>query len=432
MVRALKRPQRGRLLQQLQLACRAMDGLSLMGNAKVLSVRPLELVRPPAAALPAVKKGRPALTSKSLHDMRMPAARPLWLAGQAPPVAVPDVREAGGSAGQMSPPATLKLATRVAIAQREPRKVASSWPPSTQAAIGIEGAAAPSGTVGLASSVTLAEGPATTIDPKMIEMQRLKAVRRLREQREKCEREQEEERSRTSELKAMQHRAQQKLKDQHEVRDQRRAEVYALNKLYAARDEAAFVAFALLRPLDEEAVEQRHEEDLAAFRTVQGRLDAVTQKRLKARMDELKQNRADAKAEAEAEAEAKASQRLTRQEEIRNKEQDRELWRAQVYAINKLMAARDAAQFAEFKRARGIVDDEPPAEPAASSAEGGAGFSSAGFGSAIGGSAIGGKAKKRKKSLRDSLSQTLPAGTVAASISRSPSKPGAGATLTLP
>ena len=51
----------------------------------------------------------------------------------------------------------------------------------------------------------------------------------------------------------------------------------------------------------------------------------------------------------EAERRKKADHRA----EMSKKEEDRELWRAQVYAINKLMAAKDAEAFAAFKLARG-------------------------------------------------------------------------------
>jgi hypothetical protein len=51
-------------------------------------------------------------------------------------------------------------------------------------------------------------------------------------------------------------------------------------------------------------------------------------------------------------AEADRKRKEAARQERATREEDRELWRAQVYAINKLMAARDAAQFAEFKKAR--------------------------------------------------------------------------------
>ena len=80
----------------------------------------------------------------------------------------------------------------------------------------------------------------------------------------------------------------------------------------------------------------------------QSRVQDECQQRLRERAKDLRKEKQRATAAAEEERKRKEGEREGRL----RKEEDRELWRAQVYAMNRLYAQRDAAQFAEFKKAR--------------------------------------------------------------------------------
>ena len=103
-----------------------LGGLALCGKAMSLSAKPRE----PAAVLPSLPRvgagcRGSALTSHSMHAVMRPAVRPLLVTSSIRHVDCGSDEETGGGgdAGQMSPPAKLKLTAH-------PHRVASSWPGS--------------------------------------------------------------------------------------------------------------------------------------------------------------------------------------------------------------------------------------------------------------------------------------------------------------
>jgi hypothetical protein len=147
------------------------------------------------------------------------------------------------------------------------------------------------------------------MDADAIEQLRLRAVRRLREQREQREQQQAEERQRLTEAKTRANKMEQKSRDLKEAAEQRRAEVYAINTLMAARDDGAFRVFVAARRSEIDAIEARHDREMAEFEESKGReaqaKEAAIQKRLRAASDEV----ARARLQAEAEAAEKESRR---------------------------------------------------------------------------------------------------------------------------
>ena len=398
-----------------------MEGLSLIGSAKPLLIKPIQLEPPRAPALPTLlnKNGRPSITS-SLHDMRTAnTMRPLLVVNAIGARAGSrdghycdhDATGSGSSStasGQQSPPPQPKLITSGKYVPRAPepprrahRLSADTGWPTGGGGSGV-GASSGSGRP-LASEPTAAEvraeamraahaanmalegypaqhgiltgappppphgggglSSSSGLDAAGIEAQRLKAVRRLREQREQREQQEADEKQRAADAKADRKTAEQRTHDRRERAEQKRAEVYAINKLMAARDEASYIAFAAARHVELEEVERRHAEEIEQEQKEKQRLEqsreATLQKRLRAAAEEVKLS----KQKDDEEALGRKAAAESKKEEIRSKEEEREIFRAQVYAINKLMTARDAAAFEAFKKARGIVDDEPPASP---------------------------------------------------------------------
>ena len=273
------------------------------------------------------------------RDLVAPAAAPAQAWGASPvTTAAPMYISNYSPAGHMSPPASLK--TR----PPPPRPSASAGNETETGGLqgGPHGAAA-------SASATVTPLPPDCSDAAACEAHRLKAVRRLREQRERREREEEEERERVSEAKAQKLAKQSEDKEAGERREQHRAEVLAINRLLAERDEKAYQEFASSRQDERAAIDKRHEDEDKAKRTQLAETQAKAEARLRAREAEAKKERLRVAAEAEAEKRRKSDLR----DEKSKKEEDRELWRAQVYAINKLLAAKDAEAFTEFKRARG-------------------------------------------------------------------------------
>ena len=365
-------------------------GLGLTGSAKPLLVRPVQLEPPKLPTLP-TKQGRPSLTSHSLSmDVRgVAATRPLLIFsatgmshhGAGRPVYGDDATGSSSSSSaseQISPPgAPLALGRSLAgklVARAPPEALrrpagpgsagssAGASSSSSSAAVAAEGllTGGPAAHLRTSSSGGAGPGAGGVLDADAIEQLRLRAVRRLREQREQREQQQAEERQRLTEAKTRANKMEQKSRDLKEAADQRRAEVYAINTLMAARDDGAFRVFVAARRGELDAIEARHDREMAEIEESKGReaqaKEAAIQKRLRAASDEV----ARARLQAEAEAAESVKGRESRKEELRTKEEEREVWRSQVYAINKLMAARDASAYGEFKRSRGVEDDEAP------------------------------------------------------------------------
>ena len=153
--------------------------------------------------------------------------------------------------------------------------------------------------------------------------------------------------------------AEQRKLDIREKAEQRRAEIYAINSLMAAKQERDFLAFTAERAGELEEIEQRHACEIELEQKEKARAEkssfcsaSALQKRLRAATEEVK----TIKQKEEAAEEARRAATKARQEDMRIKEEEREIHRAQVYAINKLMTARDAVAFDAFKKARATVD----------------------------------------------------------------------------
>ena len=375
-------------------------GLSLCGSSMGLHIRGIEPSAP--KPLPAVPQRRPSFTSRSIHDIRPnPASRPLLVvsAGSSdevnlssaptstftsrpPPVSKPTAKPlvhtqawgsggGGGSGipsyassypggqppngvapGQMSPPAALK--------QTGPSGTTSS----SSYGAGPSGTAPASDGPELGQSLALSlraalSGSAdsrsrTTIeDVAACEAQRLRAVRRLREQRERRKLEDDEERMKEEAKKEGAREKERECKEAAEKREQRRAEVLAINKLLAERDEAAYRAFVDGRQEERAEIDRRHAEEEEQQRRERANREKTVEEAAKARLREKEREARKERKAADALVEAERRKKADHRAEMSKKEEDRELWRAQVYAINKLMAAKDAEAFAAFKLARG-------------------------------------------------------------------------------
>ncbi|KAL1520616.1 hypothetical protein AB1Y20_022190 [Prymnesium parvum] len=196
-------------------------------------------------------------------------------------------------------------------------------------------------------------GEATEEDENVPD-QRLKTLRRLRERREQRQKMEESARRQEVEARSGFRLREAKLREEQELREAYRAEVYAINRLLAARDDAAFAAYMESRRPQLEAIEARHAEEMEARRKEGSHADSIFRERLK-QVD--REARAD-KAREKREAEAREKREEARREEMRRGEAEREIKRAQIYAINKLMRAREEAAFAEFKRLKCPADTE--------------------------------------------------------------------------
>ena len=403
-------------------------GFGVCGSGLSLNVRRLNVAKePPSVPLPAVPiKGRPAVTRS--FAVRPPPSNVLSISGtdaahapactlipkqyrpaklNPPPMAV--VRLSSSSIASTAPQRADLAACRAHLLQGSaPRGACDELDPSTSWP-GAIGAAEPPSALG--------DEPMSSLgiehDASNAEAQRMRAVRRLREQRERREREEEEDRQRVADAKQHAMDKEREGRDAKEKREQKRAEVLAINKLMTARDAEAFGAFAASRQDERDEVDRRHaaedEERRAHASATQAKADArVRQHEADARKERQKE-----KHDAEAEKRRKAEVR----NEVCKREDDRELWRAQVYAINKLMAARDAEAFADFKRTHGLEDEEN-AESAALTDDAAAAADRA-F-----------KRRGGKHAARAALSQSLPlragAGANAAGVSASSDSFGTG------
>ena len=145
-----------------------------------------------------------------------------------------------------------------------------------------------------------------------------------------------------------------------EERDRYRAEVLAINKLLQSREDAAFAAFAEEHAAELEAIDARHAAEVEEMheerRRAQRDAEKQSKERLRAQLDKERERCADAERESRERDERRERQR----EELREKKEEEERRRAEAYAINKLMRAREDAAFAAFCDARGGLPPEPP------------------------------------------------------------------------
>lgn len=183
---------------------------------------------------------------------------------------------------------------------------------------------------------------------EIIAEQRMKALRRIRDQRERREREEAEERQRENEVRSSMQLKEREARDAQERRDRFRAEVLAVNRLLAQREEAAWEAYADSRKSDLQQIEQRHAEELLAHQHGVKELERSCMQRMKMHDSETRTE----KQRQQKEQEAREARREKQREEARTKELEREIWRAQVYALNKLMRTREESIFAAFQKAQ--------------------------------------------------------------------------------
>ena len=127
----------------------------------------------------------------------------------------------------------------------------------------------------------------------------------------------------------------------------------AVNRLLAARDEAAFTSFISARKGELDVIAERHAAEKVERSVMLEREGAKAHAALRQRLRAAAEARMAETRATEAEAAENSRAREAKRVEARAKEVDREVWRAQVYAINKLMAMRDASSFADFEHGRG-------------------------------------------------------------------------------
>ena len=153
---------------------------------------------------------------------------------------------------------------------------------------------------------------------------------------------------------------QEAVRQDKEGRDRYRAEVLAINRLLAQRDEAEFGAYMATRQPEVEEVEARHAAEVlqhaqarkAALREVAA-AGALRQQQANEKEREKQARDREGAREREAQREAQREAKV-------QKEQEREAQRAQVYAVNKLMRQREEQAFEDFCEARGGLPPEPP------------------------------------------------------------------------
>lgn len=290
-----------------------MEGLSLCGTAAVFNIREENRTpnSPPKKTLPSVPMGRrPSFTSQSM--MSEVPGRPTHFAldrfGERPDEA--PMRSQARHRATKAVTAALLLRAE-AITAEPARAVPVPVPPS-----------APPPPYCDAMRVS-------SVSTTSIEQQRMRAVQRLRERREAANKAELEEKTRAAEARGALLLQVQASKDQQEDRAQHRAEVIALNRLLQQRDEASYAAFAAARADQFAEVEARHAAEDAARRAARSEQDEAMASRLKEKEAEVRVKKAKAKAEAEAAAARREQMRA----DSRLKEEEREAWRAQVYAI---------------------------------------------------------------------------------------------------
>ena len=323
--------------------------LALFGNAAVLNEkRPVDDTKQSlslslslsvtGAALPAVTLPRGSLVSKSL-PLRRPAHSPAVRTGRPVVTASPSSRFGDDEPFDVQ----RRLAARRAIAPRvaPPQEAPAARDPHPP------------------------PGAHEATDETELVVERMRALRRIRERRDSALRVEDDRRRREEESRVPMLQKEQQAKEAAEQRDRLRAEVYAINRLFAARDELAFGEYMAGREEELEAVLAAHEVEMEARRQEQNAADRVCQQRLRALDKEARAERKRAKAEA-AEREGR---RESRREEARAKEEEREATRAQIYAINALMRSAEEARFAQFVAARGGLP--PPSELDGSAGGGG-------------------------------------------------------------
>ena len=145
-----------------------------------------------------------------------------------------------------------------------------------------------------------------------------------------------------------------------EERDRYRAEVLAINRLLAQRDEENFRAYMAQREPELEEVQARHAAEVQQH--AQARKAALREVAAAGALRQQQANEREREKQAkerEAAREALAAREAAREAKAQ-KEQEREAQRAQVYALNKLMRQREEQAFSEFCEARGGLPPEPP------------------------------------------------------------------------
>ena len=145
-----------------------------------------------------------------------------------------------------------------------------------------------------------------------------------------------------------------------EERDRCRAEVLAINRLLAQRDEENFRAYMAAREPELEEVQARHAAEVQQH--AQARKAALREVAAAGALRQQQANEREREKQAkerEAAREREASREAAREAKVL-KEQEREAQRAQVYALNKLMRQRAEQEFGEFCEARGGLPPEPP------------------------------------------------------------------------
>ena len=145
-----------------------------------------------------------------------------------------------------------------------------------------------------------------------------------------------------------------------EGRDRYRAEVLAINRLLAQRDEAEFGAYMATRQPEVEEVEARHAAEM--LQHAQARKAALREVAAAGALRHQQANEKEREKQARDRewAREREAQREAQREAKVQKEQEREAQRAQVYAVNKLMRQREEQAFGDFCEARGGLPPEPP------------------------------------------------------------------------
>ncbi|KAL3912628.1 MAG: hypothetical protein SGPRY_008271 [Prymnesium sp.] len=169
---------------------------------------------------------------------------------------------------------------------------------------------------------------------EMVAEQRLKTLRRLRDRRE--QRERMEEGFRRQEVTQSTPRAEARsgarlrearLQEEVEGREAFRAEVYAINRMLAGRDEAAFAAYVEERRGELEGIELRHQQEAESRRKESQQAESIFREKLRQAEREVRAEKAREKREAEAAARREEA----RKEEARRGEAEREIRRAQAH-----------------------------------------------------------------------------------------------------
>ena len=158
-------------------------------------------------------------------------------------------------------------------------------------------------------------------------------------------------------------RVQEVVRQEKDERDRHRAEVLAINRLLAQRDEGEFGAYMAARQSEVEEVEARHAAEV--LQQAQARKAALREVERQAGL------RLRTEHEKERERQARERELLREREERRDaqrevqlgREHERGVQRAQVYAVNRLMRLREDQAFGDFCEARGGLPPPPPPPP---------------------------------------------------------------------